>query len=54
MVIVFFSKGCERVVHICWYNGRDEFEFARKFMEKHKDAWYFEIFTEKEYKSKFE
>ena len=54
MVIVLFSKGCEKIVHICHYNGIDPHECANRLMEKHKDAMYYEVFSEKEYEAKFE
>lgn len=53
MVIVLFSKGCERVVHTCHYNGIDPHECANRLMNKHKEAMYYELFSDKEYKVKF-
>ena len=57
MVIVLFSKGCEKVVHICHFGGSSiyrAFDKARELLEKHKDAMYYELFSDKEYKTKFE
>ena len=57
MVIVLFSKSCKKVIHVCHFKGSNiyrAFDKAKELIEKHKDAWYYEIFTEKEYKAKFE
>jgi hypothetical protein len=56
-VIVFYSKGMERVLHTSYFNGRyyrahGHAEELRKTAVK--DAWYYDILTEKEYKAKFE
>ena len=56
MVIVLFSKGCEKVVYTCHYGGLfidKAFDIARKLLEKHKDAMYYEVFSDKEYETKF-
>jgi len=56
MVIVLFSKGMERVVHICFYNVRFNINIDKKvkeLLELYPDAMYWEIFSEDEYKTKF-
>ncbi|MBR5297447.1 MAG: hypothetical protein IKU29_06240 [Parabacteroides sp.] len=58
MVIVFFGKGCESIVHTLFYNGMDiTGELARKaidnVLERIPEALYYEFFDEKEYNVKF-
>lgn len=56
-IIVFYSKGIERILHILHYIGRyyDAFEHGKDLIQNAiKDACYFDIFTEKEYTAKFE
>lgn len=57
MVIVLFSKGCEKVVYTCHYGGLfidKAFDIARELLVKHKDAMYYEVFSDKEYETRFE
>lgn len=56
-VIVFYSKRMERVLHTSYFSGRyyRAYEYAEELCKSVvKDAWYYDIFTEKEYKAKFE
>ena len=56
-VIVFYSKRMERVLHTSYFSGRyyRAHEYAEELCKSVvKDAWYYDIFTEKEYKAKFE
>lgn len=56
-IIVFYSKGMESVIYKTYYNGRysNAFEYAQNLCKDEiKSAYYFDIFTEKEYKNKFE
>lgn len=56
-VIVFYSKGMETVLYKSYYSGRyyNAFEYAEELInDVVKNAWYFDIFTEHEYKAKFE
>ena len=56
-VIVFYSKGMESVLHTSYFNGRyyRAYEHAEDLIQNVvKSAWYYDIFTEKEYKAKFE
>lgn len=56
MVIVLFSKGMERVIHTCFYNvryNRDVDKKANELLELYPDAMYWDIFSEKEYETKF-
>ena len=56
-VIVFYSKGMERVLHKSYFSGRyyRAYERAEELIQNVvKSAWYYDIFTEKEYKVKFE
>lgn len=56
MVIVLFSKGMERVVHTCFYNGRynsDVDKKVKELLELYPDAMYWDIFSEKEFEEKF-
>lgn len=55
MVIVLFPKGCKDVVHTCRFGGTKDaaFDAARELLEKHKEAMYYNVFTEKEYEAKF-
>lgn len=56
-VIVFYSKGMESVLHKSYFSGRyyKAYEHAEYLIQNVvKSAWYYDIFTEKEYKAKFE
>ena len=56
-VIVFYSKGMENVLHKSYFSGRyyRAYEHAEDLIQNVvKSAWYYDIFTEKEYKAKFE
>jgi hypothetical protein len=47
----------ESVLHTSYFNGRyySAFEHAEDLIQNVvKSAWYYDIFTEKEYKAKFE
>ena len=54
MIIVLFSKGCDSVICTCRYNGTVNDKDAQELLEKYPKAMYYEFFTEKEYKLRFE
>jgi hypothetical protein len=54
---MFYSKGMERVLHKSYFSGRyyRAHEHAEELCKTVvKDAWYYDILTEKEYNAKFE
>lgn len=54
MILVFFDKGCKNVVYKVYYFGSIPKTYIDEIFEKNPSAMYYEVFSEQEYKTKFE